>query len=406
MEPAKLLPFSPFTAPNFSSDLGSLVAAWHAEHGGGVFAHPVEPALVVTRHALLSKLSRHPNLQAQSNDDRATGPSADGALARVFSHHPLFHNQPQHKTAHRAALAIASGLGPAVLKDMAEQICGRQLNQLGDKPIIDLVHDYAVPVAALMWAQMVGVGDEYAADLGKWANAIRIPLWFQSADEQLGQADEGAANIEALIAEKSASLRAATDTNVVQLADQSLQSPGSEPLDSTGSEIVASMTFDAIDGSAGMLANMFSHLLQEEGAWDRLREDPNLADAAWMETARLSPPILGLFRSPTEDTEVDGHVFPAGTNVLMFNAAANRDPLAFAEPDRFDLDRKGPVLATFGYGPRACVGRALARTVGVVALRAFLGRYSAAELLVDEVDWGPCGLVRAVQNLPVRVTAV
>ncbi|MEO7260113.1 MAG: cytochrome P450 [Jatrophihabitantaceae bacterium] len=123
--------------------------------------------------------------------------------------------------------------------------------------------------------------------------------------------------------------------------------------------------------SAGIRA-----LFQHPTALRRLREDPSLLPAAVEEILRytsVSP--MFLVQTVTEDVELGGQSLRAGDGVMAVPWAANRHGAAFAEPDRFDLDRtpQNPHL-TFGFGPHFCLGAALGRLQVEIAIGTLLRR--------------------------------
>lgn len=100
-----------------------------------------------------------------------------------------------------------------------------------------------------------------------------------------------------------------------------------------------------------------------------------LAQSAVNETMRHSPISNSLLRTVTEDVELAGVVFPAGTMVMANTAAANRDPAIYDDPDRFDITREGlPTILTFGAGVHFCLGANLARLEIAEALTAVTRR--------------------------------
>jgi cytochrome P450 len=80
-------------------------------------------------------------------------------------------------------------------------------------------------------------------------------------------------------------------------------------------------------------------------------------------------------RAARADTEIGGHVVPAGTQIHLCIGAANRDPAQFAEADRFDVARQPNRHLAFATGAHQCVGMALARMEGRVAIGRFLARF-------------------------------
>ncbi len=107
----------------------------------------------------------------------------------------------------------------------------------------------------------------------------------------------------------------------------------------------------------------------------RLIADPSLLLAATDEMLRYESPVQGLSRVATEAVEIDGTQIPQGARIHMLFASANRDPEAFADPDRFDIGRDPNPHMAFGFGIHRCLGTSLARTEIRVGLDEFLGRF-------------------------------
>jgi cytochrome P450 len=125
-------------------------------------------------------------------------------------------------------------------------------------------------------------------------------------------------------------------------------------------------------------ATMQSEGMRRSGAtalWlDALRADPGMMPGAFEEGLRWEPPITTVMRVAAHDCELSGVAIPAGTNVSVSVAAANRDPKRYPDPDRFDPARKNIAHLTFGGGPHLCLGMHLARMEAVVAINALLDR--------------------------------
>lgn len=120
--------------------------------------------------------------------------------------------------------------------------------------------------------------------------------------------------------------------------------------------------------------NLLVGLLTEPALWEAVRADRGLVHCAIEEALRWEPPITTVMRRAAHDCELDGVAIPAGTNVSVSVAAANRDPARYPDPDRFDPTRKNITHLTFGGGPHLCLGMHLARMESTVAINALLDR--------------------------------
>lgn len=133
----------------------------------------------------------------------------------------------------------------------------------------------------------------------------------------------------------------------------------------------------------------------------RLVQDPALIPNGIEELLRYEAPSPVNGRWTTQPFEVYGTVVPAGSKVLLLNGSANRDPREFDDPDRFDVGRQIKRHITFGYGAHYCLGAALARLEGRVALERTLARFPTWE--IDERELVPVhtSTVRGFASVPV-----
>lgn len=120
--------------------------------------------------------------------------------------------------------------------------------------------------------------------------------------------------------------------------------------------------------------NLLVALLTEPALWDAVRADRGLVRGAIEEALRWEPPITTVMRIAARDVELGGVDIPAGTHVSVSVASANRDPLRYPDPDRFDPARTNIAHLTFGGGPHLCLGMHLARMEASVAITALLDR--------------------------------
>jgi cytochrome P450 len=132
-------------------------------------------------------------------------------------------------------------------------------------------------------------------------------------------------------------------------------------------------------------------------------EDRSLVANAIEELLRFEPPGPHVARYVAEDVEYHGRTVPAGSALLLMVAAGNRDERRFAEPDRFDVHRDVGQSLTFGYGAHYCLGAALARIEGRIALDEVLDRWPEWEVDWESAVRAPTSTVRGWDSMPVVV---
>jgi cytochrome P450 len=132
-----------------------------------------------------------------------------------------------------------------------------------------------------------------------------------------------------------------------------------------------------------------------------LVEDPSLIPNAIEELLRFEPPAPHVGRYLKRNVEHYGRTVPAGSAMLLLVGAANRDDRRFPDGDRFDIHREVGQHLTFGYGIHFCLGAALARVEGRVALEEVLKRFPEWEVDREHARLAPTSTVRGWETLPV-----
>ena len=168
------------------------------------------------------------------------------------------------------------------------------------------------------------------------------------------------------------------------------------------------LTFVAVIAGAGVettgrLFGWMGKLLAEHP--DQRRElvaDRSLVPAAIEELLRFEPPGPHVARSVVNDVTFHGQTVPAGSAMLLMLASANRDGRRFDDPDRFDIHRRSTHM-TFGHGTHYCLGAALARMEGRIALEEVLDRWPTWEVDLDAARRAPTSTVRGWDSMPAIV---
>jgi cytochrome P450 len=132
-----------------------------------------------------------------------------------------------------------------------------------------------------------------------------------------------------------------------------------------------------------------------------LVEDRSLIPNAIEEILRYEPPALQVARYVARDVELYGRTVPQGSVMLFFVGSANRDDRRFPGADRFDIHRQIVQHLTFGYGTHFCLGAALARLEGRVALEEVLKRFPQWEIDRSGAKLASTSTVRGWETLPV-----
>ena len=132
--------------------------------------------------------------------------------------------------------------------------------------------------------------------------------------------------------------------------------------------LVRSFISAGLDTTVHALGNAIYCFAKNPDQWREFRGEPTLARSAFEEVIRFESPVQTFFRTTTKPVTVAGVQLEDGQKVLLFLAAANRDPRKWEDPDRFDIRRKTLGHVGFGAGIHGCVGQAVARMEGEIIL--------------------------------------
>ena len=165
---------------------------------------------------------------------------------------------------------------------------------------------------------------------------------------------------------------------------------------------MALMLIAGIDTTWSAIGAAIWHLASNPSDLARLVAEPDVMALAVEEFLRFYAPVT-MARTVKEEFEFFGVTMKKDDWVLLGFPAANRDPAAFDDADRFIIDRAVNRHAAFGLGIHRCAGSNLARLELRVAIEEFIARYPHFELADPEaVTWSP-GQVRGPRCLPIRI---
>jgi cytochrome P450 len=168
--------------------------------------------------------------------------------------------------------------------------------------------------------------------------------------------------------------------------------------------LVRSFLSAGIDTTVYGLGNALYCFADNPEQWTILRENPNFIRGSFEEVLRYEAPVQTFFRTTTRDVEVGGVQIGDGEKVLLFLAAANRDPRRWERPDTFDVRRRAAGHMTFGTGIHGCVGQAVARLESEAIFGALAKRVISFEI-TSKPERRLNNTLRGFDTLPLRIKA-
>ena len=166
--------------------------------------------------------------------------------------------------------------------------------------------------------------------------------------------------------------------------------------------LVRSFLSAGVDTTVNGISHMMLAFASFPEEWLKLRARPELGKKAFEESLRWDSTVQTFFRTASRDVEVAGTAIPEGSKVLLFLAAANRDPRKWEDPDRFDIDRMASGHVGFGFGIHQCLGQMVARLEAELVLNAFVARVKSIRA-AGKPERRLNNTLHAIASLPVEV---
>jgi cytochrome P450 family 142 subfamily A polypeptide 1 len=369
---------------------------------------------VLSRHADVSHVSRHPELYS----------AAQGVRPKVAAPMSIISmDDPEHTRQRRL---INRGFTPAKVRaitDHIRELSNQIIDEVADRGRLDFVEDFAIHVPLIVIAELMGLDPEQRNRLYKWSDAMMAGDGHDDPDDPVLHAaadafGEYAAMCTALIDERRAHPTAADDliatlTRAFDDGDLARVDVGGTDIDVsegvlTNDELLMFLVLIVVAGNEttrNALTGGLVAFTEFPGEKQRVIDDPALWDTAVDEIIRYVSPVLSFSRTVTEDHAYGGVELKAGDRVFMLYQSANRDEDVFDAPDELRVDRNPNPHLAFGIGTHYCLGANLARAEVRVVFEELFKRLS--DIRVEDGATprrGSSSLVLSLEHLPATFT--
>ncbi len=340
---------------------------------------------------------------ARAHDVLSSGSGVSGIPASL----PMMitSDRPRHGELRRMVAPLFTGEAALARRRRAHALAAASIERLIDNPGADAVGELTVPLPVTVISECLGIPAADLADFRRWSEGI----------------------IEGFHAGESPAIvwRSVRILRSVRALERYMQHTFERLRADPGDDVLSRLIVSQRDGglndeelfwfslmllvagnetTTNLIGSMLLALAGDPGAYQRLRDEPEVRAAAVEEALRWGSPIQGLFRTARRDYAAGGTTVPAGGRVLLAFGAANRDPSVFTDPDRFIVDRQPDEHLGFGSGIHFCLGSHLARMEASAVLDALTERVAQISL-AGPVRWTRNPNVRGPAHLPVRLEA-
>ncbi len=331
----------------------------------------------------------------------------------LFEHHTtslVFNDPPLHT---RVRKLVMGALLPRAISSMEPGLIvlvHKLLDEMAAKEkaggTADLIDDFASAIPIEIIGNLLGVPHGERGPLRGWSLAILGALEPAISEEQMARGNravtEFLAYLEGLVADRRANPGDPQTDVLTRLIEGEVA--GAKL---THTELLQNCIFLLNAGhetTTNIIGNSLELLCRFPDARAALIADPALMKTALEEFLRYESPNQLGNRITTETTEVGGVAMPAGTRITTCIGAANRDPDAFPDPDRFDISRSPNRHLAFAAGVHQCAGMNVARMEARNAVTLLLERFPDYALAGTPVRGGRARF-RGFSHLPVRLAA-
>jgi cytochrome P450 len=355
-------------------------------------------------------LSRFDDIDA-AHRDAQTFSSAHGTVLELMSETVLapglmiFMDPPDHTYLRRLVSRAFTPRRIGMLETGIRSLCDSLLQRQAGMDHFDFVQDFGARIPAAVIADLLGVPPSDQESVRTLIDQTfhlepDVGMANEQSIEAMGQLNT---YVSGQLAERQARPREDMFTELIE----------GEILDDEGS--VRRLSLEEATMFALLLASAGTETVARLIGWAglvlsdhpdqraELAEDPGLISAAVEELLRYEPPSPVQGRWTTRAVELHGVTVPADSKVLLLTGSAGRDERHFTDPDCFDIHRTIDHHVSFGYGIHFCLGAALARMEGRVALEEVLGRYPEWTVDKENAVALHTSTVRGYSKLPVFV---
>jgi cytochrome P450 len=293
------------------------------------------------------------------------------AAGEIFRQLVRMTDGPGHLPAKLEVSGHLSSRSPARVAEHATAAARRLAQELAPDRHPGRITDFAFHLPVYVIGQLMGCAREQLPDLATWTADFVRCLAPASTPEQVEQGKVAAERLD--------------ETLKILL--------GRPTLDTVVANRIGYLS-QSYEATAGLIANTLIALGRQGDALDRVGSERGYLTAVIREVARYDPPVQNTRRFLAGPGNVAGPEMAAGDAVLVVLAAANRDPVANPDPDRFDPLRRERVTFTFGLGPHACPGETIATIIAQAGVEELLAAGVDPRLLAETVRYRPSANTR------------
>lgn len=298
----------------------------------------------------------------------------------------LFKNQPDHKRLRFPVSNVFTPKKVEYLRPFIHDTVNDLLHQFQQQKSIDVVSDFAFPLASLIIAKIIGVPQEERYQFRKWSADLIQTIDFTRSRQALDNGNAMTIILRDYFKGLIKKRKNSPEEDLISLLIKEEQQ--GDRL--TDEEVIATCILLVIAGhetTVNLISNSIVLLLKHPKQLMELKEKPFLIEGAVEEILRFESPTQMTARIASEDITINQTTMKKGDQVYILLGAANHDPNKFQDPHLFDIMRYPNPHLAFGYGSHFCLGAQLARLEAQIAINSLLAWKDNLKLAAPDLQW-------------------
>ncbi|MEA5506770.1 cytochrome P450 [Halotia wernerae UHCC 0503] len=359
-------------------------------------------AWVITGYADVAKALRDPRLSSKPSEISSYSQRQEGSslVASFISDILFFRDPPDHTRLRRLIGKVFNTRIVEEMRPRIQEIVNELINRIEEKGDLDMIADFAKPLPVAVISHILGIPPEDRYKLKQWSHWLGYifdPMKASDVSQQLTQSIvEFREYLTQLIAKRRQKPEQDLITALIQARDEHDKLSEEELL------VTCMLLFaSGEETTVNLIGNGVTSLLRHPDQLAKLRQNPSLIQSAVEEFLRYESPLQISGRTAIEDIKIGGKLIKKGPPVFLILGAANRDPAQFHNPDQLDITRTDNNHFAFGDGIHYCMGSALARTQGQIAINALVQKLPNLQLQTNKLEWRENVFLRGLKTLPV-----
>ncbi|WP_298167877.1 cytochrome P450 [Novosphingobium sp.] len=316
---------------------------------------------------------------------------------------PTHVDPPEHMRVRKPLSPYFSPSAAARYREAIEAVVSSIMDSIKPKGACDLVSDVAQELPARFICSLLGVPEEdqpRIAHLTRGVMSAEDPE-YQIDNDPVKTRKHYQGELFRYAAKHTVSRRGQPASDLAGLIANTDVATGDPITDTHLGWWTFALFVGGLETTRSVISLGTKALIEWPEQMEMLRRNPQIAPLAVEELLRWVSPSRQKFRIATRDIEVEGKTIKAGDWVVCWLSSANRDPLAFHEPERLQLDRKPNAHLSFGSGEHRCMGQNFARLELQAMFRAISAELGDLELAAEPVV-EPSTFANSVARMPVR----